>query len=166
MGFLKKKKVVITMLTIMLVVAGILNYNYDDKSETSKILGEAKYVDNSVEINDDNTDILKMKRDEARDTSIELLKDIINNQNLTKEAKEEAEKKLIKISEDIKVEVETETLLLNRGFKGVIVTMNDNGVTVSISAKELLPTEIAQITDVIVSQANITSDKIKISTRD
>ena len=55
-------------------------------------------------------------------------------------------------------------MIKNKGFEDVVVTYNENGVVVDVFKDELLNTEIAKITEIVVSQTHLESDKIKITT--
>jgi stage III sporulation protein AH len=109
------------------------------------------------------TDILKMEREEARDKSKSNLEDVIKGEGFSEEAKKEAEQKLIAISDYIRIENDVETLVKNKGFENV-TTYNENGIIVAVMKDELLNTEIAKITEIIISQTNLPADKIKITT--
>ena len=164
-GLLKKKRVMLLFMAVLLGVTGYVNFTYKNQEtdETAKVLGEAQYVSTNEQVETTKTDILKMEREEARDKAKTLLEDVIKGEGYSEEAKKEAEQKLLAISDYIRIENDIETLVENKGFENV-VTYNENGIVVAVMKDELLNTEIAKITEIIVSQTNLTSDKIKITT--
>ncbi len=162
-SLLKKKKFMIFVMVLLIGVTGYVNYSHN-KGETAKVLGEAQYVSTNTEVEVSKTQTLKMEREEARDKAKSALEEIIKNEGYSNEAKQEAEKKLIALAEYIRIEGDVETLIKDKGFEEVVVTYNENGIVADIFKDELLNTEIAKITEIIVSQTNLSTDKIKITT--
>lgn len=164
-GLLKKKRFMFLIMAVLLGVTGYVNFRYNNPAteETAKVLGEAQYVSTNEQVETTKTDILKMEREEARDKSKSNLEDVIKGEGFSEEAKKEAEQKLIEISDYIRIENDVETLVKNKGFENV-TTYNENGIIVAVMKDELLNTEIAKITEIIISQTNLSADKIKITT--
>lgn len=152
------------ILAVMLTVTGVLNYKYAADKDTAKILGEAQYVSSEAKAQKDAYEKEKMEREEAREESIKMLKDIIAGNGYSPEAKKDAEKKLGLISDYIRFEADCEAEIKSKGFKDIMVTVNEAGVSVRVNSDELLPTQIAQITDCVVSKTSVAPEKIKIIT--
>ena len=161
-GLFRKKKFMLFVMAILLCGAGYANYTHKD--ETAKVLGQAQYVSATTPVEMSKSDEIKLSREEARDKAKGLLEEIINNEAHTAEAKQEAEKKLVLMSDYIRIEADIEVMLKNKGFENAVVTYNENGVVIDVLKDELLNTEIAKITEIAVSQTHLEADKIKITT--
>lgn len=162
-ALLGKKRVMLLIMVALICTAGYINYSYRGE-ETAKVLGEAQYVSTVEEVEVSKIQTLKMEREEARDKAKSNLEEIIKKEEFSQDAKQEAEKKLIAMSDYIRIESDIEVMLKDKGFEEIIVTYNENGVVADIFKEELLNTEIAKITEIIVSQTALPSDKIKITT--
>lgn len=163
------RKYISAVMIIVLLLAGAINRNYSqsNKEETTKILGEAAYVNNDVAIEENSEYNIAMNaRDKARDEAKETLQDIINNPNTTGEGRKSAEQELISLVKISKNEADCEMILKEKGFENVVVTITDAGANVSVSIKNPMNTEIAQITETVSSVTGIAAEKIKILSGD
>lgn len=163
------KKSISIILGIFLIVAGVINRNYKQSSEnqTAKILGEAAYVNNNVKIEEkvvQESEVIK--REKARDEAKEMLEEIINNPASTEEGRKQAEQEMINMAKAIKCEADCEMLLQEKGFENPVVTITDNSASVNVNVKDIMGTEIAQITEILSSVAGIEADRIKILSGD
>lgn len=169
MQFLKNKKYILVMLGSILLFAGIFNHTYTKKSnvETTKILGEAAYVNNNVQIEENNRlKQIRNDREKTRDEVKETLENIIKSPNSTEQGKMKAEEELIGITKSIQNELDCEILLKQKGFEEVVVTISNNSASVAVMNKTLLNTEIAQITDTVAGITGFDAEKIKILSGD
>lgn len=165
---LSKKYITIVLITI-LFVAGLVNRSYKSSSngETAKILGEAAYVNNNVKVDDKIVlESESLKREKARDEAKEMLENIIKNPATTDEGRKNAEQEMINMAKNIKNEADCELLLEQKGFENPVVTISDNSASVSVNIKDIMGTEIAQITETVSSVSGIEADKIKILSGD
>ena len=89
--------------------------------------------------------------------------EIINNEDLAKDAKEEAVNKLSVITENSEKEIAAELLLEAKGFGGVVVSMLDGNVDVVVNMSQLTDTQRAQIEDIVKRKTGVTADKITIN---
>lgn len=166
---LLNKRSVSIILGIVLVVAGVVNRNYKQPAgnQTTKILGEAAYVNNNVKVDDKIVlESETLKREKARDEAKEMLEDIIENPSTTEEGRKQAEQEMISMAKAIKHEADCEMLLQEKGFENAVVTITDNSASVNVDVKDIMSTEIAQITEILSSVAGIEADKIKILSGD
>lgn len=165
--FTKKNTTIV--LGVILIIAGVINRNYKQPADekTAKILGEAAYVNNDVKIEDKI--ILEsetLEREKARDEAKEMLEDIIKNPSTTAEGRKQAEQEMISMAKVIKNEADCEMLLREKGFKNPVVTISDGGASVKVDVKDIMGTEIAQITEILSSVAGVEADRIKILSDD
>lgn len=164
---IKRKHVVTASLLVLLVVAGYLNwsYNQDKASQTAqgKILGEAAYVNSDVNVPENDYFAMgRIEREKAREQSKEILNELINNPNTDQEAKTKAQDSIIALAKAVDDESACETLLRNKGFTDVMVSINEENATVSVKTEGLIPSQIAQIHEVVTSETGLGADKIKI----
>lgn len=163
------KRYISVVLGVVLVIAGIVNRNYKQPvdSQTVKILGEAAYVNNNVKV--DDKIILEsetIKREKSRDEAKEMLEDIIKNPATTEEGRKQAEQEMINMAKAIKQEADCEMLLKQKGFENAVVTITDNSASINVNIKDIMSTEIAQITEIVSSVSGIGADRIKILSGD
>lgn len=169
MKIFASKKFLSVIMVAVLVIAGFINrsYNQNNSQHTAKILGEAAYVNNNIKIEENNaTAQIKNNREIARDQTKEMLQNIIDNPSTTDDGRKSAEQEMIKLAKSIKDEADCEILLNQKGFENVVVTITESGASVSVETKDLMNTEIAQITETVSSVTGFDSDKIKILSGD
>ena len=157
------------VLVVVLMVAGILNWRYNNKQkdiDNAKILGEAAYVNNNVEAVDDESSFaaLKIEKERRRDESIELLREITANPKSTENNIAEAQEKLTLMAFHNEMEANCEAILKARGIlDDILVTVDNDSATVSVKTESLTPSQITAITEVVKEQTDFSADKIKIS---
>ena len=167
MKYFNRKNVTFCLLLVLLGVSAFLNWKYSSGAgEEAKVLGEAAYVSNAVEVEEDVFDTMKIERNTARDESLKSLNEVINNPNTTEGAKTDAENTVLFINQARVQEADCESILKNKGIKDVMVSITQSGVNVFVKKSELLPNEVAIITETITSQTPFSEDMIKISTSD
>lgn len=106
----------------------------------------------------------KLEREQKRSISRETLMELVNNTNLTDEAKEDATKSIIKLTAKAEKENATETLLEAKGFSDAVVIMSDEGIVdVIINAVSVTEQDIAQVEDIVKRQTGAESSEIVIS---
>ena len=144
----------------------------------SKSLGQAQLV-NSQAVEDTNTAAsggannvstnssnyfseAKINKDKARSESVDLIKSILNSSTSDPKAKEKAQQDITKIANNIDKENTIESLLKAKGFNNSVIFINDDSVNVIVGTNSLLPSDTAKIQDIVTSQTNISTDKIKI----
>ena len=163
------KRYISVILGIVLVIAGVVNRNYKQPvdSKTAKILGEAAYVNNNIKVDDNAITVSgAMEREKSRDEAKEMLEDIIKNPATTEDGRKQAEQEMINMAKSIKYEADCEMLLKQKGFENAVVTITDNSASVNVDIKDIMSTEIAQITEIVSSVAGVGADRIKILSGD
>lgn len=151
----------------LLCTAIYLNWAYSNsdegKSDTAKLLGEAAYVNSDVKVDDgDMFEEKRIERETAREKSLRLIGEILADDTADQATKDTAQKEKLKIANDIEYEATSETILKSKGFKDVLVTLTGSQAVVCINAESLIPTQVAQVQDVVSSTAGISPDEIKI----
>ena len=115
----------------------------------------------------DNTGVsmvnIKLNREQTRSKTKEYYLDIMNSDGMDEAAVQSATDAYIKMTEDMELETEAETMLLAKGFSDVMVTINDDSVDVVIGQDNLTDEEKAQIEDVVVRKTGCTIEMLTIS---
>ena len=69
---------------------------------------------------------------------------------------------MAKIAEEIECESNIETLIKAKGFEECVVVIGNGKANVIVSGANLLASEVAQIREIVYTQANITPENITI----
>lgn len=192
----RKRQLILTALIVSLGVAVYLNWRYsDDKNftysdvlQTSKELGEARYVNNSkIEQNDKNItensetqgqseeDVTNDANDEnnyfsqaninrqkARDEAISVIKNTISDPKASEQTKSEVTNRLAEISKNIQLESNIENLIKAKGYSDCLAFIQNGECNIVVSPNCLNESSAATIFDIVTGQSGITGDKIKI----
>ena len=104
----------------------------------------------------------RIERDQARSEQINLLREMINNPNSDKELKNQAQTKLLAITNNLEEEMEIESLIQARGYKDGIAFIHDDSVEVIVAAEGLNRKDVAKIGDLITNTTSISLKDITI----
>ncbi len=183
----KKNQIMITVLAVMIAVAGYLNYSgrlFGDKSkEAGNELAKQELLDISLEDTKDIASLdqdvdetpgeavltsgvvaeAKITREQVRAQNKETLLEIINNTNVSEKQKAEAVSEMVALTKIAEQEAAVETMLLSKGFSDVVVTLTDKGADVVVSSSELTDAKRAQIEDIVTRKTGISPQNIVIS---
>lgn len=125
----------------------------------SETVGEAVLTSGAVTLSQ-----AKLNREQTRSKAKELLLEIINNENLSEDAKQDAIGKMLTMTEKMEKESAAETQLAAKGFADSIVSISDNSVDVTVSASSLTDTQRTQIEDIIMRKTGCELNEIVITT--
>ncbi|MDE5965667.1 MAG: SpoIIIAH-like family protein [Lachnospiraceae bacterium] len=129
--------------------------NTDEIGET--VLTSAAVMDNFLSQ-------AKLNREQVRAKTKEMLNDIIQNSSLSEDAKEDAIRQMITLTENMQKEAEAEQQLGIKGFVNAIVSISEDSVDVSVAKTELTDVEKAQIEDIIIRKTGCEIQDIVITT--
>lgn len=104
----------------------------------------------------------RLEREKNRSREVEMWEDIINSEKAEENFKNMAQEELVKIVALTDKEMMIENLIVSRGFNDALVFLTDDSATVIVEAKELTPSNIAQIQDIIVRKTKLDPKNIKI----
>lgn len=104
----------------------------------------------------------RMKRDKGRDAQIEILRELVNNPNSSKEIREKAQNTLYSISGNISGEVKAENLLKAKGYEDSVVLIETNSTTVVVKKELVSPNDIERIGDLVVRATGCKPEEIAI----
>lgn len=173
-----KKQVLMAGLVLALAGAVWLNMEYStgaggfvntNSTSSVKNLGDTQYVvseeDGEVAAVGAETNYFKTvraEREATRKEAIALLKETVENVKADETAKTEAGKKMSEIALRIEKEASIEALVKAKGFEDAVVVIGDESVTVVVKGEELLSSQTLQIQDAVMSETEISLEKIKI----
>lgn len=163
----KRKQMILTALVLMLGIAGYLNYRYDKDAKkqiasienaeiTEPGVGETVMVSSEGSPSPDKKSDVKdpfaahkLRRDAAREKTKEELNNLLANEDLSPDMKEETRRKLTEISEFGDKEVTAENLLSAKGFEHTMVYITEESVTVTVKRQGISRSDTAKIVDII-----------------
>lgn len=185
---MKKNQIIITALAIMIAVAGYLNYSGTKLEEAvvqSSVQEEQVLKENfsgtDVAMTDDVTDTpgeavltsttagttvsaqAKLTREQLRSQNKETLMEVINNENIAQEQKQNAIDSITSLTENAEREAAAELLLDAKGFEGSVVSITDGSADVVINMAEITDAQRAQIEDIVKRKTEISGENIVIT---
>jgi stage III sporulation protein AH len=101
-------------------------------------------------------------RSRARDEAMEVLNQITASTDASEEARAEAYAAIEQMAQDIENEANIETLLKAKGFVECVAVISNSTATVIVKSEGLLPSDLAQITEIVYEQAGISPADIKV----
>lgn len=104
----------------------------------------------------------RIERDRKRSEQVEILREIVNNNNSSTQMRQEAQQKLIKISESLEKESKIENALIAKGFKEAVAVIQLDSVMVIVSSNGLRQDEIARISDIVVKVTGCKTEDVVI----
>jgi len=106
----------------------------------------------------------KLSREQSRDSAVNLLQETAGSSEASQAVKDDALAGITAMAEYTVCEADMENLLMAKGFKECLVFMRDDSVSVTVSAPKegLTSAQVAQITDVVMSETGLGAEKIKI----
>ncbi|MGE4282235.1 MAG: SpoIIIAH-like family protein [Clostridia bacterium] len=187
----KRKQVVMIALIVMILVAGYLNWSYkrdmeyvptfgEDLEASQKKIGEAQMVNSNLEqttssmasqndavVVDTGSSNLyfieaRMNKERARSEALETLQGIVDNTNSPKETKIIAQTEAIEVAKAIEKEGIIESLIKAKGFADAVIFIDRGNVNIVVQSEGLIPSQVAQIQDIIITHTGVTPEKIKI----
>lgn len=212
----KKNQVIITVLAIMIAVAGYLNYSgnlleeeanqltagnhtvlltaqedggleesaltdmvsldgdgseevsaqdvlQEGVGENGSIPGEAVLA--SVSAGDNLIAQAKLNREQIRAKNKETLLEVINNENIAQEQKENAAASMASMTDLAEREAAAELLLEAKGYLDSVVSITDGTADVVVNLAELDEAQRAQIEDIVKRKTDIAGENIIITPR-
>lgn len=185
---MKKNQIIITALAIMIAVAGYLNYSGTKLEEAvvqsavseEQVLMENGISTTDVALSEDVTDTpgeavltsltgtsvaaeAKLTREQLRAQNKETLLEVINNENIAQEQKQNAIDSITSLTENAEREAAAELLLDAKGFEGSVVSITDGSVDVVINMAEITDAQRAQIEDIVKRKTEVSGENIVIT---
>lgn len=189
---LKRGKIALLSLTLMLLIAGYINYKYNPEREknlgkTIYVNGKDSYMYENVSIyneeessisnveeksnvtgnsnsNEDAISVFRYDRDNMYSELEENYRSTISNTNTSKEKINDYQDKLNKLIEEKNLISMVENVILSKGIEDiVIIPTSNNNLNVVIKSKEEIASDLmAKIQQIIVDQLGVEASKISI----
>ena len=105
----------------------------------------------------------KVSREQVRSKNKETLQNIIDNNNLSAEEKENAVNQMVQMTETAEKESAAESLLAAKGFHNSVVSITDDQADVIVGASELSDANRAQIEDIVTRKTGVAAQNIVIN---
>lgn len=105
----------------------------------------------------------KVTREQVRAKNKESLLEIIDNENLSDEQKQEAVNQMVAMTEIAEKEAAAETLLASKGFSEAVVSLTDESADVVVNAAELSDANRAQIEDIVTRKTGVAAENVVIT---
>lgn len=167
---ISRKHILALTLTVSLVLAVFVNWYYTkpeginteqpDLTENTN-LGEAQFV-NGSSLKGDFFENAKINRTKAHDSAKESLQSIIDDSTSDEDTKASAREKLLKLSENIKLEADCENLIKAQSSNACIVTIDFDSVEVVLPQGTIDEKILIKIKDIILSKTSIKAENITV----
>jgi len=117
------------------------------------------------EIDDTYFTTSKMERENMYSQILETYQEIYNNTETSSNQKTSALNEIAKINKTKNAIMIAENLISAKGFKNVVIFVNDNSVSVIVGEQELQTEQIAQIQNIVSRELSVDAGVIHISTK-
>ena len=126
--------------------------------EDVQVLSDGEAVNTS----DDYFSAVRLSRQQARDSAVNLLQEAMVYSDQTKTAESAAE--LEDIVQTALTEAQIESLVIAKGYLDCVAYMSNEGISVAVSTTEggLAAEDVAVIADIVMTQSEYTLDEIRI----
>lgn len=105
---------------------------------------------------------MQLSRQQARDEAMEVLLSVAESSTAVEDMKNEALDSIAQIARDIECESNIETLILSKGFMQCVAVVNGDTASIIVKSEGLLPSEVAQISEIVYEQTGILPTNLKI----
>ena len=105
----------------------------------------------------------RLQRDRVRGKEREMLNEMIDNPNVSPEAKQDAEQQLLELIDMMEKELLVENMLKAHGFRDAIFFYRDDMVNVVIQAENLSEQEFLQIAEMVSSAVGLNIERITVT---
>ena len=178
------KKNMVAAGVLVTVCAGIyLNWLYTEDAQTASlndVLDSEKILDESMLVMSNDAALLaaseestlsdtasdyfaavRLSRQEARDSAVSLLQEAMAYDTASDSDSAQELEEIIQVALS---EAQIESLVIAKGYADCVAYMSDDGISVAVAAPEngLQQTDIALITDIILTQSDYGMDEIRI----
>ncbi len=171
------KKNLIAASVLLVVCVGIyMNWMYSntqavgnltDTLDSDKLLSESGVILDGDILGSDNTvtdyfAAVRLSRQEARDSAVELLQEAMAYGDETEVSTSTAQ--LEQIVQTALCEAQIESLIIAKGYTDCVAYMSDEGISVAVASPEggIQQSDVAVIADIVISQTGFGMDAIRV----
>ncbi len=155
-----KKILVLSVMVVLLVTTGVLNFVLNDK-----LTGSANNAGNNVNsptVTQTFFAAARSDRDATRESEFLWLDAIVKSEASSESAKSEAEAQKMMLIKRMEKENALETTIKGKGFEDAIVTIGDGVISVVVGKAELSGAEANQIQAAVVSEMACDPNDVKV----
>ena len=124
--------------------------------------GEAVLTSTTV-ANIDYASEMKLNREQIRSKNKETLLEIVNNNAISDELKQDAINKMIAMTDIAERENAAEMLLEAKGFTDVVVSITEDSCDVVLNMGEVTDAKRAQVEDIVKRKTNVSAENVIIT---
>ena len=175
----KKNQIIIAALAIMIAVAGYLSYSSISIMEEDSLTESVAASDTEVIASDTSQPgeaVLtgssafvaeaKVSREQIRSQNKEMLLEVINNESLSEEERQEAVASMVELTDLAEKEAAAEMMLEAKGFEDVVVNLTGDSADVMVPSSQLDDTQRAQTEDIVMRKTEVAGENIVITPMD
>lgn len=151
----KSKIIILSAMVLLLGVTGYLNITLNNQTINTS-------ANTSTSSTYNYFDSYRTDRSATRDQEILYYTAIVEDENSTADAKNEAQNKKLALIAEMENELALEYLIKGLGFSDAIVTTSTNYINVIVKSNELTSTEVAKIVSVVTEQTDYQLSAIKV----
>lgn len=162
-----KKHIILACLTLILGVAIYMNYAFASVDELAAAdaaeaanYGDAAFVSASGE--NDYFSQVRIARMTSRDEAAETLAAIMGGGDLSDEETVTYTSEAVNLSKLSESESTIESLIKAQGFEDCVVYLNGSTANIVVKTEGLVPSEAAQIKDILLTEVTIPAENIRI----
>lgn len=170
-----KKHIILACLTLILGAAIYMNYAFASVDENESIIaagtreedtaeaanyGDAAFV--SAEGESDYFAQVRIARMTSRDEAVETLSTILGGGDLSGEESATYTNEAMTLSQLSDSENTIESLIKAQGFEDCVVYLNGTTANIVVKSEGLVPSEAAQIKDILLTEVTIPAENIRI----
>lgn len=185
-----KKNAVLASVILFVCVAVYLNWSYNRGEElvvsrqesdlqsegalsgTILVDGESEPLDEEDALlhsedlapEEDYFSTARLTREQARDSSIRILKETLENETLSQETRDQASTALNVLGGYAMSEAQIESLVIAKGYRDCVAFINENGVDLVVAAMGagLKAEDVSRIKDIVIDKTNAETGQITI----
>lgn len=154
-----KKLLVLSVMVVLLVATGVLNFVLNDK-----LTSATDNVGNNIDSTVTQTFFAAARsdREATRESEFLWLDAIVKSDASSNSAKTEAEQQKMMLIKRMEQELKLETTIKGKGFEEAIVTIGDGGISVVVGKAELTKEEANQVLATIVTETSCDPNTVKV----
>ena len=154
-----KKVLVLSVMVVLLVATGVLNFVLNDK-----LTNASDNVNGGIDNNVTQTFFAAARsdREATRESEFLWLDAIVKSEASSESAKAEAEQQKMLLIKRMEQELKLETTIKGKGFEEAIVTIGDGGISVVVGKAELTKEEANQVLATVVGELSRDPNTVKV----
>ena len=139
--------------------------NTTENIEENKSENVVQTASNSTSNSDDYFVKSKLERENMYSEMLESYQSILASTNVSAEQKSTSQKEISTINSQKNAIMIAENLIKNKGFKDVVIFVNNDSISVVVKAEKLQESDIAQIQSIVQRELNAKVENIHISNK-